>query len=55
MEKTSDMPIWVYLAFSSIEKRQTALLLIYACAAFALYCIPWVLSPLLLAGSARYF
>ena len=43
MEKTSDMPIWVYLAFSSIETRRTALWLIYSCVAFALYCIPWVL------------
>ena len=43
MEKTSDMPIWVYLAFSSIETRRTALWLICACAVFALYCVPWVL------------
>ena len=42
MEKTNDMPIWVYLAFSSIETRRTAKLLIAARAVFALYCIPWV-------------
>ena len=43
MEKTADMPLWVFFAFSSIETRKTALLLISACAVFALYCIPWVL------------
>jgi hypothetical protein len=37
------MPIWVYLAFSTIETRKGALLLIWACAVFSLYCIPWVL------------
>ena len=42
MEKTNDMPIWVYLAFSSIEARRTALILIGASALFTLYCIPWV-------------
>ena len=43
MEKTDNMPIWVFLAFSSIEKRRGALLLIRACAVFAVYCIPWSL------------
>lgn len=43
MEKTADMPIWVFLAFSSIETRKTALWLIIACAVFGAYCIPWVL------------
>ena len=41
MEKTEDMPIWVFLAFSSITTRKGALLLIFACAAFTIYCIPW--------------
>jgi hypothetical protein len=43
MEKTDTMPIWVYLAFASIETRRTALILIYASALFALYCVPWTL------------
>ena len=40
MEKTEKMPIWVFLAFSSIETRKGALILIWACAIFSLYCIP---------------
>jgi hypothetical protein len=43
MEKTDNMPIWVFLAFSSINKRKGALLLIWSCIAFTLYCIPWSL------------
>jgi len=43
MEKTDNMPIWVFLAFSSIETRKGALLLIFACVAFSIYCIPWSL------------
>jgi hypothetical protein len=35
------MPIWVYLAFSSIATRKTALFLIWACAIFSIYSIPW--------------
>ena len=41
MEKSDNMPMWVYLAFSSIPGRKGALLLIWACVAFSLYCIPW--------------
>ena len=41
MEKTEHMPIWVYLAFSSISTRKAALVLILACVVFTLYCIPW--------------
>jgi hypothetical protein len=41
MQKTDNMPMWVFLAFSSIEKRQHALWLIWACVLFTLYCIPW--------------
>ena len=37
------MPLWVFLAFSSIETRKGALLLIWACALFSIYCIPWSL------------
>jgi hypothetical protein len=43
MEKTDNMPIWVYLAFSSIATRKGASLLIWACVLFCIYCIPWVL------------
>ncbi|HYQ73049.1 MAG TPA: hypothetical protein VET88_14110, partial [Gammaproteobacteria bacterium] len=46
MQKTDTMPVWVYLAFSSITSRKGALWLIFACAAFSIYCIPWtVLFP----------
>ncbi len=41
MSRPDDMPIWVYLAFSSIETRRAALMLIYFCAALSLYCVPW--------------
>ncbi len=41
MKKTDDMPIWVYLAFSSISTRKGALLLIWASIAFSVYCVPW--------------
>ena len=41
MKKTDDMPIWVFLAFSSIETRKAALWLIGSCVAFTLYCVPW--------------
>lgn len=40
MEKTEKMPIWVFLAFSSIETRKGALILTTACALFSIYCIP---------------
>jgi len=37
------MPLWVYLAFSSVSTRKGALLLILASAVFTVYCIPWPL------------
>ena len=40
MEKTEKMPIWVFLAFSSINTRKGALILIASCLIFTLYCIP---------------
>jgi hypothetical protein len=43
MEKTDNMPFWVFLAYSSITTRKGALRLIQACAAFTVYCIPWAL------------
>ncbi len=42
MEKTSNMPVWVFLAFSSIETRKAALILTWASILFTVYCIPWV-------------
>jgi hypothetical protein len=46
MKKTENMPLWVYLAFSSITTRKGALLLILSSLLFTLYCIPWrVLLP----------
>lgn len=35
------MPFWVLLAFSSIQKRKHAIILIWASILFALYCLPW--------------
>ncbi len=42
MQKTDDMPIWVFLALSSIETRKGALILVRSCLLFMIYCIPWV-------------
>jgi len=36
------MPIWVLLAFSSIQKRKHAIMLIWASIIFTIYCLPWV-------------
>jgi hypothetical protein len=43
--KTSSkkMPLWVLLAFSSIQKRKSALILIWATVIFTVYCLPWVM------------
>ncbi len=41
-ETTSKMPLWVLLAFSSIQKRKHAIILIWTCILFSLYCLPWV-------------
>lgn len=41
MEKTRDMPTWVYFVVASIETRRTALMLVYVSAFFTFYCIPW--------------
>ena len=43
MEKKDNIPLWVFLAFSSINTRKSALILIWACVVFTLYCIPWSL------------
>ncbi len=41
MEKKDNMPLWVFLAFSSINTRKGALLLIWSCILFTIYCVPW--------------
>jgi len=43
MIKTKNTPLWVFLAFSAIESRKGALILIWACVAFSIYSLPWVL------------
>lgn len=43
MERTGGMPIWVYLAFSSITTRKGAIWLILSSIIFTLYCVPWSL------------
>jgi hypothetical protein len=35
------MPLWVALAFSSVRSRKLALYIVYGCAAFTAYCVPW--------------
>ena len=42
MKKNDTTPIWVFLAFSSIETRKGALILLRSSLVFSLYCIPWV-------------
>lgn len=41
MNETKKMPLWVLLAFSSIPTRKAALILIWACVVFTVYCLPW--------------
>jgi len=43
MERSHKMPLWVFLAFASISTRKSALILIWSCIAFTIYCIPWAL------------
>ena len=41
MEKKDNTPLWVFLAFSSIETRTGAIRLIWLSIIFAIYCLPW--------------
>lgn len=41
MIKTDATPLWVFLAFSNIETRKGAMILIWSSLVFNLYCIPW--------------
>ncbi len=43
MEKKENTPLWVFLAFSSINTRKVALILIWCSIVFTLYCFPWSL------------
>ena len=43
MDKIDYPPLWVFLAFSSIETRVGATRLIWASVLFTLYCLPWPL------------
>jgi hypothetical protein len=43
VEKKETTPLWVFLAFSSINTRKGALILIWSCIIFSVYCIPWSL------------
>jgi hypothetical protein len=42
MKKTDTTPLWVFLAFYSIESRKGALILIWSSLLFSFYCVPWV-------------
>jgi hypothetical protein len=42
MKRTDTTPLWVFLAFSSIETRKGALILIWSSLVFSVYCVPWV-------------
>ena len=58
MVKTEDTPLWVFLAFSSIETRKGAMILIWSCVAFTIYSLPWPLffsNPLGELGKSIFF
>lgn len=55
MQKTDKTPLWVYLAFSMIERRKEALWLIWACVIFTLYCVPWAQLPIAQPWFAKVF
>lgn len=41
MKNENNTPMWVFLAFSSINSRRGALILIWCSVLFTLYCVPW--------------
>ena len=41
MKKQDNTPMWVFLAFASIETRRGALLMILCNVLFSIYCLPW--------------
>ncbi|MBI5041930.1 MAG: hypothetical protein HZB57_12260 [Gammaproteobacteria bacterium] len=40
MQRSPDMPLWVFLGLSSINTRKGALILFWSCFAFSVACIP---------------
>ena len=40
MQRTKNMPLWVFLGLSSIETRKGALILFWSCFIFTIICIP---------------
>lgn len=40
MQRTPDMPLWVFLGLANINTRKGALILVWTCFAFSLLCIP---------------
>lgn len=40
MQRTNNMPLWVFLGLSSIETRKGALILFWSCFIFSILCIP---------------
>ena len=40
MQKTINMPLWVFLGLSSIETRKGALILFWSAFIFTIFCIP---------------
>jgi hypothetical protein len=43
LNKTAQkLPIWVLLAFPSIQQRKSAILMIWASIIFTIYCLPWI-------------
>ena len=55
MEKKENIPMWVFLAFSSIETRKGALILFWSSLIFTLYCIPWSLYFINAANVSKIF
>lgn len=41
MKQTDNTPFWVTLIYANVHSRKVALIIIYSCAIFALYCVPW--------------
>jgi len=42
MKLTENTPLWVKLAYASIETRKVALILVLSNLVFTFYCVPWV-------------
>lgn len=40
MQRTPNMPLWVFLGLANIDTRKGALVLFWSCLAFGIACIP---------------